>query len=48
MKTDPQKQYDSPRIRVLEIKFEGIICESEIGITSGSGSGYGEDNDIDD
>ena len=43
MKTISPKQYESPVIRVLEIKFEGIICQS---LTGGLPDGS-EDNDID-
>lgn len=44
MKTNPQKQYDSPRIKVLEVKFEGIICESPL--TSGGMPGGSENEEI--
>lgn len=48
MKTNPQKQYESPVIRVLEIKFEGIVCQSPTGTTTGGLPEGSEDNDIDD
>ena len=48
MKTNPPKQYESPVIRVLEIKFEGIVCQSLTGTTSGGLPEGSEDNDIDD
>ena len=38
MKTNPQKQYDSPRIRVLEVKIEGFLCDSK--------EDYGEEYEV--
>ena len=45
MKTNPKKQYDSPRATVLEIKFEGFVCESPTGGTQDYNSGSLDEND---
>ena len=38
MKTNLKKQYDSPRIRVLEVKIEGFLCDSK--------ENYGEEYEV--
>lgn len=50
MKTNPKKQYDSPRARILEIKFEGIVCGTGDGAQGQGNYGGGpiEDSNIDD
>lgn len=45
MKLNLKKQYDSPRIKVLEIKFEGFVCESPTGGTQDYNSGILDEND---
>ena len=38
MKTNPKNQYESPRTDVLEVKIEGIICDSgDLSITGATG-----------
>ena len=44
MKTNPKKQYDSPRARILEIKFEGIVCGT--GDSQQVGGNYGGDGPV--
>lgn len=46
MKTNLKKQYDSPRIRVLEVKFEGFVCQSPIDDGQGKVPGYEDETDI--
>lgn len=45
MKTKLKKQYDSPRVKVLEIKFEGIVCGT--GDNQQVGGNYGSNTPID-
>ena len=46
MKSNLKKQYDSPRIKVLEVNFEGLVCESPINDGQGEVPGYGDPTEI--
>ena len=32
MKTDVRKQYEAPKVQVVDVRFEGLLCGSNEGI----------------